>query len=148
MKESNGDMKRQPEETVAANDTHSQTVVIPVIEEQFIVSKRQVETGRTRVSKRVNRVKSVVDEPLVKKNYDVKRVPVNRVVEAPAGPRQEGETLILPVYEERVFVEKRLVLVEELHVTRNIDEIHDPHEFELLQEIVTVERTGGEHRRE
>lgn len=118
------------------------STVIPVIAEELIVGKRTVEKSRTRVTKRVRKERSVVDEALVRKNYEVTRVPVNRVVEAAEAPRTEGETLILPVYEERVFVEKRLVLVEELHVTRKVDEIHEPREFELLKEEVTVERTG------
>ena len=123
------------------------STVIPVIAEELIVGKRTVEKDRTRIARRVKREHQVVDEPLIRKNYDVKRVPVNRVVDAPEQPRTEGETLILPVYEEQVIIEKRLVLVEELHVTRRVDEIHEPREFELLKEEITIERTGAEGQR-
>ncbi len=128
-----------------AEDT-SETIVVPVMEEQLAVEKRAFETRRTRVRKQVKRIKSVIDEPLLRHTHEFERVAVNRVVEKPENPRREGETLIVPVYEERVFIEKRLVLVEELHITRKTEESREPREYELLREEVTVEPAGEVER--
>ena len=48
----------------------------------------------------------------------MKRVPVGRVVDAPAAMRTEGEVTIVPVHEERWVLMRELVLVEELHLHR------------------------------
>jgi uncharacterized protein (TIGR02271 family) len=115
-------------------------MILPLIAEELEISKRLKEAGRLRISKRVNSTHSVVDEPLRNEHYDVKRVPVNKTLDRPVEPRQEGETLILPILEEVLVVEKRLVLVEELHITRRIEETRERHEVELRKEEIEVER--------
>jgi uncharacterized protein (TIGR02271 family) len=51
-------------------------------------------------------------------------VAIGRPIEHEFGPYKEGDTLIIPVLEEMLVVEKRLVLKEEIRVTkRRIDEI-------------------------
>jgi uncharacterized protein (TIGR02271 family) len=49
---------------------------------------------------------------------EVERVPVNKAVSQLPSVRLEGSTTIIPVVEEVVVVEKRLILVEEIHVRR------------------------------
>jgi stress response protein YsnF len=65
--------------------------VIPLAEETATVDKRQVVTGR---------------------------VPIDRIVETTPEIRTEGDLTIVPVLEEVLVVEKRLVLKEELHIRR------------------------------
>ncbi|MCA1628121.1 MAG: YsnF/AvaK domain-containing protein, partial [Acidobacteria bacterium] len=55
----------------------------------------------------------IVDELLLKEAVEVERVIINREVDAPVPVRYEGETMIVPVLEEMLVVEKRLVLKEE-----------------------------------
>ena len=116
--------------------------VVPVVEEQLRVGKRVVETGRVRVTKSVREREEVVDEPLVREEYDVERVPVNVYVDEPVGPRHEGDTLIVPVLEEVLVVEKRLLVREELRITRRQTEERETRRVTLLGEEVSVERTG------
>jgi len=106
-----------PAEPLQTRDLDSE-MVIPAIEERLDVAKRKVETGRIRISKTVESSDSVIDEPLLRERYEVERVTVNRILTEPAEPRYEGDTLILPVMEEVLVVEKRLVLREEVRVTR------------------------------
>jgi hypothetical protein len=61
---------------------------------------------------------SYTGEPLFRENCDIKRVPMKRLLDKPAEPRQEGDTLIVPLMEEVLVLEKRLLLREELHITR------------------------------
>ncbi len=114
--------------------------VVPVIEEALRVGKRVVETGRVRVTKTVREHEEVVDEPLMREEYEVERVPVDAFVDGPVGPRQEGETLVVPVLEEVLVVEKRLLVREELRITRRRTEEREPLRVKLLSEEVSVER--------
>lgn len=116
--------------------------VFPAIEEQLEVGKKEIETGRVRVHKRVETSESVIDEPLMHENYDVQRVAVNRILEEPLEARYEGDTLILPVMEEILVVEKRLMLREEVRVTRIREETHDPQKHTVRREHLEVERVS------
>jgi stress response protein YsnF len=74
----------------------------------------------------------------------VVRVAKDEVVTEVSGPRQEGDTLVLPVYEEVLVVEKRLRLVEEVHITTRRSERNEVQEVLLRQETVRLERDGEE----
>ena len=119
------------------------STIIPVIQEEIVVDKYVVERGKVRVSKRVSEHEEIVDEPLFHEEVSVERVPVNRVVESAPGVRNEGDTLVIPIVEERVFVEKRLVLVEELHVKKQLVETHQPQTITLRKEEVEINRIAG-----
>lgn len=116
---------------------------IPVIEEQLAVGTRIVETGRgVRVHKTVTEQPVTIDERLMREEVDVRHVPVDRFVapeEAPAS-RYEGDTLVVPILEEVLVVERRLRIKEELHITRVRHEEHYRDSVPLKAERVEVER--------
>jgi uncharacterized protein (TIGR02271 family) len=90
--------------------------VIPVFEEELSVAKRVVETARVRVSKVTHSHEQLVDEMLQHQKVEVERVPVDRPIEAMPAIRQEGDVTIVPVVEEVLKVERRLVLKEEVRI--------------------------------
>jgi uncharacterized protein (TIGR02271 family) len=94
-----------------------ETVVVPVIAEKLEVQKRRVESGSVRIRKVIREHEEVVDEPLIREEVQVKRVPVNQVVDGPVPVRHVGNTMIISLLEEVLVVEKRLMLKEELHIT-------------------------------
>lgn len=118
----------------------AETLTIPVTEERLVRQKRRVETGRVRVTKRVSTRVEEVDDPLVQETVHVERVAVNRPVDEPVPVHHEGDTLIIPVFEEILVVRKQLMLKEELHVTRHRTESHRPQQVTLRREDVSVER--------
>ncbi len=122
----------------------AETTVIPVVEEELNVTKRTVETGKVRIHKTVREHEEEVDEPLLRDEVAVQRVPVNQFVERPVDARYEGDTLIVPVFEEVLVVEKRLRLKEELHITRHQTEHHEPQQVALRREEVNIERLPTE----
>ena len=124
-------------------DFNDSVTVIPVIQEEIVVDKYVVEKGKVRVSKRISRHEEIVDEPLFHEQVQVERVPINKIVDAKPAVRQEGDLMIIPVVEEQVFVEKRLVLVEELRVRKQVIETHQPQTVTLLKEQVEIERVAG-----
>jgi uncharacterized protein (TIGR02271 family) len=92
--------------------------VLPIIQESLDVETCPVETGRVRLRKVVHEREEVVDPPLWREEVVVERVSVDRFVDGPISTRAEGDTVIIPVLEEVLVVEKRLLLKEEVHVTK------------------------------
>jgi uncharacterized protein (TIGR02271 family) len=122
--------------------TDNAAIVVPVIQEQVTFDKKIVETGKVRISKRVSQHEELIDVPFVREQVSVERVPVNQVVDAPPQVRHEGDTMIIPVVEEQVFYQKRLVLVEELRVRKEIIEEHKPQQITLMKEEVEISRSA------
>lgn len=89
--------------------------VVPVVQERLEVDKVKVSTGAVRVRKIVHEDVQTFDVPLQQEEVSVTRVPVDRVVESKSPPRQEGDTLVIPVFRE--VVTTHLVLVEEVRIT-------------------------------
>jgi uncharacterized protein (TIGR02271 family) len=113
-----------------------------VIEEMLHVEKRVVEGAGYRLRKRVDTRVATIDEPLRNYKVEIERIAVN----APLGsddipePRYEGDTLVIPVIEEVVVTEKRLVLTEEIRVTRVHGTHRAPQSVELRKEHIDIER--------
>ena len=115
----------------------------PVVEEQLQVEKRTVDTGRgVRLRKTVAERERVLDEPLRRDELVVEHVPVGQIVPASAPPqtRQEGDTLVVPVLEEVLLVQKQLVLKEEVRITRRQRQVREPQNVVLRSEQIAVER--------
>jgi uncharacterized protein (TIGR02271 family) len=133
---------QQVDQTVAAQALDVQpgeTRVIPVIQEELDVTLRQVERGGVRVNKRVEEREELVEQPTFREEVSVERVAIGRPIDQEIGPYKEGDTLIIPVLEEMLVVEKRLVLKEEIRVTkRRIDEIEQARVV-LREEHVDIE---------
>lgn len=141
------DRKREKDQSIrierkdAGNPAAGETVAIPVVEEQVQIGKRVVETGTVRISKKVHEEEVTVDEPILHDEVDVERVPINKYVETPPpAVRHEGDTMVIPVLREEVVVQKRLLLVEELRITRRQDQTQFPQKVTLRKEEVSVDR--------
>ena len=122
--------------------SETEEAVIPVVAEEVEVGKRRVERGRVRVKKGVETREEEVAVPLVREEVEVERVPINRPVDVAPEPRQEGDVWIVPILEEILVVEKRLVLKEELRITRRRVEETARERVTLRTETATVERSG------
>jgi uncharacterized protein (TIGR02271 family) len=117
-----------------------QHVVVPVLVEELEVQKRLVETGKVRITTQVHEREVLVDEPLWREEVEVTHVPIQRVVDAPLPIREEHGTLIVPILEEVLVVEKRLMLKEEIHIRTHRVEMRQPQQVTLRREDVGVER--------
>ena len=115
-----------------------ETRVLPVLEEQLDIRKVAVETGAVRVRKIVHEESRTVDLALMQEEVSVARVPVNRVVENKFHSRQEGDTLVIPIFKE--VVTKHLVLVEEVRITTRRNPEASTQEVTLKREEAVVER--------
>lgn len=119
-----------------------EVAAIPLVEERVSISKRQVEAGRQRIRVTVNEREERVPVELAHDEVEIERVPKNLPLESLPSVRLEGSTTIIPVVEEEVVIEKRLVLVEEIHVRRkSATNVHEVPVM-LRSEEITVERDG------
>ena len=89
---------------------------IQVVNETATIEKRDVVTGRVRVSTRTDTADELVSATLERGNVEVTRIPINREIDAPPPVRTEGDTTFVPVVEEILVVEKRWVLLEEIQI--------------------------------
>ena len=126
------------------NETEDREIVIPVIQEEAYIDKKVVESGKVRIKKTVNQYEELIDEPLLREEVKVERVSINQYVDQMPQARQEGDTLIIPVVKEEVVIQKRLLLVEELHVQKQIIETHEPQNITLHKEEVEVVRIAAD----
>jgi len=119
-------------------------LVVPVVEEQLKVGRKRVETGKVRITKVVNERRELIEEPVFGEDVEVKRVPVDRVVDGPPPPvRMEGDVMIIPLLEERVVTQKQVFLKEELHVIKRKYETTSSEEVTLRTEEAVVEEVGS-----
>lgn len=89
-----------------------------VHEEVLEATTAPVQRGTVRVVRRVETVPVTAEIQTWQEVVDIQRVPVNREVDVAPEPRTEGDTIVIPVVEEVVVTETRLVLREEVRVTR------------------------------
>jgi uncharacterized protein (TIGR02271 family) len=116
-------------------------MVIPVVEEELSIETQRVERGRIRVHTRVESREEVVDAAVTREEVVVEHVPVDKIVEGKVPvTRHENGVLIIPLLEEVLVVEKRLILREEVHVFTRSTTTSNPQTVVLRREFVDVER--------
>ena len=120
-----------------------EVAAIPLAEERVSVTKREVETGRLRVQVSVEERQDAVPVELFHDEVEVECVPVNKAVSHLPSVRLEGTTTIIPVVEEVMVMEKRLVLVEEIHVRRKSVAETRQVPVTLRSEQVRINRSGN-----
>ena len=123
-----------------------QEMIVPVIAEEAVVGRKAIKTGAVRVHKHVHEQVKHIEMPLIQDALDIRRVVVNRVVAAPPSVRKVGDTTIIPVVEEELVVTKRLVLKEEVHVTRRRIKTRATRDVTVRREEARVERLDAQGR--
>ncbi|HEX8154567.1 MAG TPA: DUF2382 domain-containing protein [Thermoanaerobaculia bacterium] len=114
--------------------------VIPVVQEEAVVGKRRVDRGAVRISRVITEHEETIPTSTIEERVEIERVARNEWIDAPLEPRQDGDTLIIPVIEEVTVVEKRLLLREEIHVRKKKVEKRGEEKIVLRREDVKVER--------
>ena len=94
------------------------TLSLQLHAEEISIERRRVETGRVKLQVRTASHDHQVDEELTHERVQIERVAVGRVVDVAPPTRQEGDTTVISIVEEIVVVERRLVLKEEVRLTR------------------------------
>lgn len=116
--------------------------IIPVIEEDVQITKKVIDIAQVNISKTVNESTETFQIPLSSEEIVVKRIPINEYLDTmPPASRYEGETMIIPVLKEVAVIEKRMMLVEEIHVSKLKTENIETVDVLVKKEEVNVTRT-------
>ncbi len=132
----------------AAGKTYSSAELPPEGEtlqlrlEELVAHKEMRHIGDVEIRTEVEHVPGRVEVEAQREDVEVEHVPIGRVVSGREAPRQDGDTLIVPVYEEQLVVSKRLILREELHVRRVPSTERQVFEDTLRRERLVVEDAG------
>ena len=111
-----------------------------VMEEEASINKQVVEQAKVRITKKVHEEEEHVDVSSSQEEVEVHKVVINKYVDAMPETRYEGNTMIVPVMKEVVVVEKRLLLAEEIHITKHKVTSAGEKIIPVLREEVHVER--------
>ena len=137
-------IEQAPQEAVPGS---APVVVAPVEEavlelaaEEVAVSRRTVQGQTVRIATTTRLREQQVAEELARETVEVERVAVGRIVDATPATRDEGDVTIIPVMEEVLVVERRLVLKEEIRIRRiRTTEVHRE-TVQLRQQSATITR--------
>ena len=121
---------------------------VELLEEHIHIDKRVVTLGRVFVETKVETKQHMVEALLRQDKVEVERVAIGKVVETAPEIREEDGVLIIPVVEEQLVVQVRLILKEELRVTKTSTEEMVRQAVPVRSEHATVTRTkepGADH---
>ena len=112
-----------------------------MVAETARVEKRIVEKI-TEVRVTTSEHDEAVQAMLMHQDVVVDRVPVGTRVDAVPPVRREGDVVIMPVVEEVLVVEKRLILKEELHIRIDVTTREETRTVRLRREHAEIDRDG------
>jgi uncharacterized protein (TIGR02271 family) len=121
-------------------ENQTENISVPVIEEELEVGKRRVEGDRVSVRTVARERTELVEQPLESMEVEIERIAIDREIDTAPDIRNDGDTTIIPVVEERLVVEKRLFLREEIHVHRRRVVTQFRQNVTLRSQEVVVER--------
>src|SRR5439155_9370005 len=108
-------------------------------EEQLVAHKDLRHLGEVVVRTEVEEVPGRLEVEAEREEVEVDHVPVGQVVRERVAPWEEGDVLVVPVYEEQLVVVKRLVLKEELRIRRVAGTERQVFEDVLRRERLVIE---------
>lgn len=129
--------KAHPDDSAAVQQT------MPLVEESLELHHKTVETGKVQVIKTVHTEEKEVDLPIEWEEVTIERVPMDQIVSEAPGIRREGDCTIIPLVEEILVVEKRLIVREEIRLTTRRTQTHRKEIIELRKESAQIKRVSG-----
>ena len=138
----NDTTSKQGEKDPQQSKQHEESFTLPVVEETVHVDKKTIETGKVKISKTVKVDTETVNLLQVQDDVEIERIAINEFVQTPPPPlRYEGDTIIIPVMQEVTITEKRLLLIEEVRITKRKVESKESQEVVLRKEEIKVQRS-------
>jgi uncharacterized protein (TIGR02271 family) len=138
------DKVREDEGIVRHDPYLEQPTVTALREETLAVNKSWVKAGEVQLRKQIKERTEEVPVELAHEEVDIQRVAVNRVLgdNERAEPRQEGDTLVVPVVEEELVVTKRMVVREEVRITKRQVTTQHTASDTLKREELVIDTSG------
>jgi hypothetical protein len=125
-----------------SEDRQTAEEVIPVIQEDIVIGRERATTETVRVRTVTHEYEHTIDEPITMTDVEIERVPVDLWTDEPIADRIEGDTRIISVHREEIIVQRRLHVIEEVHVALRRREERHREIVRTQQNKVVVERDG------
>ena len=125
------------------SETLAEDVVVPLHAEDVIVARRSVAGDTIRVRTVTREREHLINETVTHGTVAVERVQIGRYVDTVPEIREEEETIIVPVVEEVIFVEKKLFLKEEVHLRRARRSEPFQESVTLREQAAVITRVGA-----
>ena len=116
---------------------------LQLIAETAEVVKNRVVTGRVDIHTITDTIPEHVKQTVGSQTVEVTRVAIDRQVDTVPAIRTEGDVTVIPVLEEILVVEKRLVLKEEIRIRRISRSEEVETTIPLRRQRAVVERTDA-----
>ncbi|WP_174278307.1 YsnF/AvaK domain-containing protein [Sphingomonas bacterium] len=120
--------------------------VIPVVEEQLVVGKREVDRGGVRVRSYVSETPVHEQVRLREERVDVQRRPVDRAVDTLSGDAFQERTIDMTATSEEAVVGKTARVVEEVVVSKTAGERTEEIDDTVRKTEVEIDRDGTDTR--
>jgi uncharacterized protein (TIGR02271 family) len=120
--------------------TDHEPATIPLVHETLHVERRAVATDQVRVRTVTDEVAVSHTAEIEEGEIEIERLAVERPVDAVPAPYEEDGVWVVPVVAERLVVEKRLFVVEELRIRRRAVTRTVPVEDTVRQQRAVIER--------
>ena len=119
---------------------------LTLLAEELSVAKETVETGRLRASKQTRTREAFIDENLRSEHAEIETIPIGRQIFEMPSVRHEGDTTIIPIVEEVLHTERRLILKEEIKITRRqkTEQFHDRVTLRYQEAVITRVQSATE----
>ncbi|WP_051720334.1 YsnF/AvaK domain-containing protein [Anditalea andensis] len=118
---------------------------IPIIEEKLHLNKNKIITGSYKFIKSVAEEAVKENLSVTEDNITIQRKEFNAYVDtAPPPVRQEGDSTIISVIKEVLVIEKKMMLVEEIHITKEKKETSISIEDTLRKESIEIKHSNIE----
>ena len=113
---------------------------LPLAKEELTISKCETAGETIRVSVSTSRVDRQVELTRTAEHISIETVDIGREVAEAPSVRTVGNVTIIPIVEEELVVTKRLILKQEIHLTRTQTETVRVETVPLRTEHAVVER--------
>jgi stress response protein YsnF len=119
---------------------------LTLITEELSVEKETVETGRFGVSKQTHMREVVVDEALLRESAEIETIPIGRRIFEMPSVRRDGDTVVVLIVEQILHTERRLILKEEIQITRRntTEKFHDIVTLRYQEAVITRAQSSSE----
>ena len=121
----------------------SREQVIALTEEQIHVGKQTITTGTVRLHRSTETFTDSVSLPVMRVGWEIERTPIGQLYSERPEIRQDGDTTVYPLVEERIVATREYFLVEELRVRRVSTTTERTASVELKRDVLIVEREGA-----
>lgn len=129
--------------TSAATAVTDDSVHIQRYEERLVADTVERQAGAVRIEKHVVEVPESFAMDVTREEFDVQRVAVSRDWQpGDEAPRQEGDTLVVPIVEEKLYVARRKVVTGEVRLTKRVVTERRQVTETVRKEVVDVTSAG------